>query len=70
MQTGTAFQIIGYRYSTEGFYSLSDTTYKQMSGTVIDPDTLNEKTMFITGMIFIICVITKEESFRQIYRNH
>ncbi|MGK3640622.1 fimbria/pilus outer membrane usher protein, partial [Escherichia coli] len=43
VQTGTAFQIIGYRYSTEGFYSLSDTTYKQMSGTVIDPDTLNEK---------------------------
>lgn len=34
--TGTAFQIIGYRYSTEGFYTLNDTTYKNMSGTTVD----------------------------------
>lgn len=29
---GTNFQLLGYRYSTEGFYTLSDTTYKHMSG--------------------------------------
>ncbi len=39
-----------------------------MSGTVIDPDTLNEKDYVYNGMIFIIYVIAKEESFRQIYR--
>ncbi len=37
VQTGTAFHIIGYRYSTRGFYTLSDTTYQQMSGIVVDP---------------------------------
>ncbi|WP_142909637.1 fimbria/pilus outer membrane usher protein, partial [Klebsiella pneumoniae] len=40
---GTAFHIIGYRYSTQGFYTLSDTTYQQMSGTVVDPKTLDDK---------------------------
>ncbi|RJT32580.1 fimbrial biogenesis usher protein [Rahnella woolbedingensis] len=29
---GTSFQLIGYRYSTEGFYTLEDTTRKQMKG--------------------------------------
>lgn len=29
---GTNFQLLGYRYSTEGFYTLSDTMYKRMSG--------------------------------------
>lgn len=29
---GTNFQLLGYRYSTEGFYTLSETTYKRMSG--------------------------------------
>ncbi|MDN8559084.1 fimbrial biogenesis usher protein [Citrobacter werkmanii] len=29
---GTTFNLTGYRYSTEGYYSLSDTTYKIMSG--------------------------------------
>lgn len=29
---GTNFQLLGYRYSTEGFYTLSDTTYKFMDG--------------------------------------
>lgn len=32
--TGTNFQLLGYRYSTSGFYSFEDTTYKRMSGTV------------------------------------
>ncbi|HGX4025234.1 TPA: fimbrial biogenesis usher protein [Escherichia coli] len=43
VQTGTAFHIIGYRYSTQGFYTLSDTTYQQMSGTVVDPKMLDDK---------------------------
>ncbi|MFP2516986.1 fimbrial biogenesis usher protein [Buttiauxella agrestis] len=30
--TGTTFNLMGYRYSTEGFYTLSDTTYKNMKG--------------------------------------
>lgn len=29
---GTNFQLLGYRYSTQGFYTFSDTTYKRMSG--------------------------------------
>lgn len=29
---GTTFQLLGYRYSTKNFYSLEDTTYKNMSG--------------------------------------
>lgn len=29
---GTNFRLLGYRYSTEGFYTLSDTMYKRMSG--------------------------------------
>ncbi|WP_234262402.1 fimbrial biogenesis usher protein [Klebsiella aerogenes] len=29
---GTNFQLLGYRYSTEGFYTLSETTYKFMDG--------------------------------------
>ncbi|MDK9605157.1 MULTISPECIES: fimbrial biogenesis usher protein [Lelliottia] len=34
--TGTNFQLLGYRYSTQGFYTLDDTTYTQMSGYTID----------------------------------
>lgn len=30
--TGTTFQLLGYRYSTKGFYTLNDVAYKQMSG--------------------------------------
>jgi outer membrane usher protein len=29
---GTNFQLMGYRYSTSGFYTFADTTYKTMSG--------------------------------------
>lgn len=29
---GTDFQLLGYRYSTEGFYTLDETTYKHMNG--------------------------------------
>lgn len=28
---GTNFQLVGYRYSTEGFYTLDDTSYRRMS---------------------------------------
>ncbi|ATM74953.1 hypothetical protein CRN79_03415 [Serratia fonticola] len=31
-EIGTNFNFAAYRYSTDGFYSLSDTTYKSMSG--------------------------------------
>ncbi|BDH47657.1 outer membrane usher protein [Salmonella enterica subsp. enterica serovar Choleraesuis] len=30
--TGTTFQLTGYRYSTKGFYSLSDVAYRRMEG--------------------------------------
>ncbi|MBJ7223484.1 MULTISPECIES: fimbrial biogenesis usher protein [unclassified Brenneria] len=33
---GTNFQLLGYRYSTQGFYTLDETSYKQMSGYSID----------------------------------
>lgn len=35
--TGTHFQLIGYRYSTTGFYTLEESTRKQMSGYARDP---------------------------------
>lgn len=31
---GTTFQLLGYRYSTQGFYTLDETTYKNMTGTL------------------------------------
>lgn len=31
-QMGTTFQLLGYRYSTRGFYSLQDTAYKNIAG--------------------------------------
>lgn len=31
-QLGTNFQLVGYRYSTSGFYTLDQTTYKGMEG--------------------------------------
>ncbi|QXX83130.1 fimbrial biogenesis usher protein [Providencia sp. R33] len=30
--TGTTIQLAGYRYSTKGYYTFADTTYKQMQG--------------------------------------
>ncbi|ELP5717372.1 fimbrial biogenesis usher protein (plasmid) [Enterobacter asburiae] len=32
IDVGTNVQLVGYRYSTEGFYRLADTTYRQMGG--------------------------------------
>nr|WP_255320708.1 fimbrial biogenesis usher protein [Enterobacter ludwigii] len=34
---GTNFQLLGYRYSTSGYYTLADTTYKHMDGYNKDP---------------------------------
>ncbi len=31
-ETGTIIQLAGYRYSTKGYYSFADTTYKRMDG--------------------------------------
>lgn len=31
-ETGTNVQLVGYRYSTQGYYSFADTTYRRMSG--------------------------------------
>lgn len=36
---GTNLQLVGYRYSTKGYYSLSDSTWKSMSGYSIDTNT-------------------------------
>jgi outer membrane usher protein len=33
---GTNFQLLGYRYSTSGFYTLDDTAYKHMDGYTAD----------------------------------
>lgn len=30
---GTNFQLMGYRYSTQGFYTLDDVAYRRMEGT-------------------------------------
>lgn len=34
-ETGTNFQVVGYRYSTKGYYTLADTTWQRMSGYTI-----------------------------------
>lgn len=31
-EVGTNFQLLGYRYSTQGFYTLNETSYRQMQG--------------------------------------
>ncbi|MEX3137563.1 fimbrial biogenesis usher protein [Serratia ureilytica] len=31
-ETGTNIQLVGYRYSTQGYFTLSDTTWERMSG--------------------------------------
>lgn len=33
---GTNIQLLGYRYSTKGFYTLEDTTYRHMDGYTVD----------------------------------
>ena len=35
---GTNVQVMGYRYSTEGFYTLDETTYKRMNGFNVQTD--------------------------------
>lgn len=40
---GTTFQVSGYRYSTQGFYSLEETALKRMYGWQYDIDTVDEK---------------------------
>lgn len=35
---GTNIQLVGYRYSTKGYYSLADTSYKRMSGYNVDTE--------------------------------
>ncbi|HCH0657565.1 TPA: fimbrial biogenesis usher protein [Enterobacter asburiae] len=35
---GTNFQLLGYRYSTSGYYTFTDTTYKHMDGYNNDPE--------------------------------
>lgn len=39
---GTNLQLLGYRYSTQGFYTLSDTAYRSMSGYHLRPDSESE----------------------------
>ncbi|EMF6870428.1 fimbrial biogenesis outer membrane usher protein [Escherichia coli] len=48
-QTGTNIQVAGYRYSTQGFYNLSDSAYSRMSGYTVKPPTgdTSEQTLFI-----------------------
>lgn len=40
-ELGTNFQLLGYRYSTSGFYTFTDTTYKHMDGFNSDPNNQN-----------------------------
>lgn len=47
--TGTNLQIVGYRYSTKGYYTLADTTWQRMSGyTIATEDGLLKVTPKIT----------------------
>lgn len=42
VSTGTTVQLSGYRYSTEGFYTLDETALKSMTGTTNLPDVYEE----------------------------
>ena len=46
---GTNFQLLGYRYSTSGFYNLDETTYTHMQGYTGDAeqDDANEATNWL-----------------------
>jgi len=48
-ETGTNFQLMGYRYSTRGFYSFADTAYSRMSGYNVETEdgTVHVKPKFI-----------------------
>lgn len=36
IETGTNFQLVGYRYSTRGYFDFADTTYNRMKGYTLD----------------------------------
>jgi P pilus assembly protein, porin PapC len=36
LETGTNIQLVGYRYSTRGYYNFADTTYNRMKGYTLD----------------------------------
>lgn len=38
ISTGTTFELVGYRYSTQGFHTLDETALKDMSGWMYDAD--------------------------------
>lgn len=40
-ELGTNVQLLGYRYSTSGFYTFDETTYKHMNGFTVDTDDEN-----------------------------
>ncbi len=42
-ELGTNFQLLGYRYSTRGFYTLDETTWKGMSGFITDDSEANSE---------------------------
>lgn len=43
-ELGTTFQLLGYRYSSKGFYTLDQTANRHMSGgTLVDEDTRHER---------------------------
>ena len=41
ISSGTSFRLAGYRFSTEGFYTLSETALKRMSGWIDDTGTVD-----------------------------
>lgn len=46
---GTTFQLLGYRYSTKGFYNLAESAYKNMSGyNTFSSDRPNDDELYIT----------------------
>lgn len=57
--TGTTFQLLGYRYSTKGFYTLNDVAYKQMSGYEFAPTARMVMTASRSLLIITTCFITK-----------
>ncbi|MBV7403495.1 fimbrial biogenesis usher protein [Enterobacter sp. ENT03] len=47
-QTNTHVQLAGYRYSTQGYYTLQDTTWKRMSGDKVSYDEDDDRTVLNT----------------------
>jgi outer membrane usher protein len=66
VSTGTSFRLAGYRFSTEGFYSLNETALKRMSGWTDDSELVDAAGRPVKDNwgVIIIYTVTNENDCR------